>query len=142
MLEKILRLGKEAAIYGLRPIHVHIRMDFVLLAMNQLVNMAAKLRYKYGGSVSVPMVVRSMIGKSWGQGPQHSQALHSYFMHIPGLKVVMPSTPYDVKGLLKASIRDDNPVLFIEHKNLALTGEIPEEEYIVPLGNPEKLTFH
>src|SRR5436309_2557438 len=82
-----------AAMAGLRPIHVHIRMDFVLLAMNQIVNMAAKARYMYGGAVSVPIVVRSIIGRSWGQGPQHSQALHALFMHIPGLRVVAPSTP-------------------------------------------------
>jgi pyruvate/2-oxoglutarate/acetoin dehydrogenase E1 component len=87
-----------AAMAGLRPIHVHIRMDFLLLAMNQLVNIAAKARYMYGGQVSVPLVVRSIIGKSWGQGPQHSQALHSLFMHVPGLKVVAPSTPHDAKG--------------------------------------------
>src|SRR3989449_9838845 len=79
-----------AAMAGLRPVHVHIRMDFVLIAMNQIVNMAAKARYMYGGAVSVPIVVRSIIGRSWGQGPQHSQALHALFMHIPGLRVVAP----------------------------------------------------
>jgi len=81
-----------AALAGLRPVHVHIRMDFLLLAMNQLINMAAKSRYMYGGSVSVPIVVRSIIGKSWGQGAQHSQGLYSFFMHVPGLKVVTPYT--------------------------------------------------
>ena len=81
------------ALAGLRPIHVHIRMDFLMLAMNQLVNVAAKSRYMYGGRASVPLVVRSMIGKSWGQGAQHSQGLYSFFMHVPGLKVVAPSTP-------------------------------------------------
>src|SRR6266849_5986331 len=99
-----------AAMAGMRPIHVHIRMDFLLLCMNQLVNIAAKSRYMYDGQVSVPMVVRSMIGKSWGQGAQHSQALQSMFMHVPGLKVVAPSTPYDAKGILVQSIRDNNPV--------------------------------
>src|SRR6059036_647889 len=82
------------ALAGLRPIHVHIRMDFLLLAMNQLINIAAKSRYMYGGSVSVPLVVRAVIGRSWGQGAQHSQGLHSYFTHVPGLKVLAPSTPY------------------------------------------------
>src|SRR5207253_3039893 len=101
------------ALAGLRPIHVHIRMDFLLLAMNQLVNIAAKSRYMYGGQVSVPIVVRSVIGRSWGQGAQHSQGLHSYFVHVPGLKVVAPSTPYDAKGCLIASIRDNDPVMFV-----------------------------
>ena len=91
------------ALAGLRPIHVHIRMDFLMLAMNQLVNVAAKSRYMYGGRVDVPLVVRSMIGKSWGQGAQHSQGLHSFFMHVPGLKVVAPTTPYDAKGCLIAA---------------------------------------
>ncbi|MCG3204431.1 MAG: Acetoin:2,6-dichlorophenolindophenol oxidoreductase subunit beta [Elusimicrobia bacterium] len=128
------------ALAGLRPIHVHIRMDFVLLAMNQLVNMAAKLRYMYGGSVNVPMVVRAMIGKSWGQGPQHSQAFHSYFMHVPGIKVVAPSTPYDAKGCLIESIRDNNPVLFIEHRMLHFhKGPVPEGSYTVPFGRARVL---
>jgi hypothetical protein len=91
------------ALAGLRPIHVHIRMDFLLLAMNQLVNVAAKTRSMYGGRANVPLVVRSMIGKSWGQGAQHSQGLHSLFMHVPGLKVVAPATPYDAKGCLAAA---------------------------------------
>src|ERR671926_1380467 len=99
------------ALAGLRPVHVHIRMDFLMLAMNQLVNVAAKSRYMFGGQVSVPLVVRAIIGKSWGQGAQHSQGLYSFFMHVPGLKVVAPSTAFDAKGALIASIRDDNPVL-------------------------------
>src|SRR5579864_6178935 len=103
---------------GLRPIHVHIRMDFLMLAMNQLVNVAAKSRYMFGGKVALPVVVRSMIGKSWGQGAQHSQGLYSFFMHVPGLKVVAPTTPYDAKGCLIEAIRDDNPVMFIEHRLL------------------------
>src|SRR5277367_2700317 len=106
------------ALAGLRPIHVHIRMDFLMLAMNQLVNVAAKSRYMHGGQVSVPLVVRAMIGKSWGQGAQHSQGLHSFFMHVPGLKVVAPSTPHDAKGCLIAAVRDDNPVLYVEHRLL------------------------
>src|SRR5205085_6783988 len=86
------------ALAGLRPIHVHIRMDFLMLAMNQLINVAAKSRYMFGGQANVPMVVRALIGRSWGQGAQHSQAFHSFFMHVPGLKVAMPTTPYDAKG--------------------------------------------
>src|SRR6202035_5879002 len=120
------------ALAGLRPIHVHIRMDFLMLAMNQLVNVAAKTRYMYGGQVSVPMVVRAMIGKSWGQGAQHSQGLHSFFMHVPGLKVVAPSTPYDAKGCLIAAVRDDNPVLYVEHRMLHFQhGPVPAEPYTV-----------
>ena len=124
-----------AAMAGLRPVHVHIRMDFVLIAMNQIVNIAAKSRYMYGGAVSVPLVIRSIIGKSWGQGAQHSQGLYSLFMHVPGLKVVAPSTPYDAKGTLIQSIRDDNPVMFVEHRLLHyLEGFVPETSYTVPLG--------
>jgi pyruvate/2-oxoglutarate/acetoin dehydrogenase E1 component len=123
------------ALAGLRPIHVHIRMDFLMLAMNQLVNVAAKARYMYGGRVSVPLVVRSMIGKSWGQGAQHSQGLYSFFMHVPGLKVVAPSTPYDAKGCLIAAVRDDNPVLYVEHRLLHFqSGPVPEGDYAVPPG--------
>lgn len=129
-----------AALAGLRPIHVHIRMEFLLLAMNQLINMAAKYRYMSGGAASVPLVVRVVIGRSWGQGPQHSQALQSFFMHVPGLKVVAPSTPYDVKGCLVASVRDDNPVIFIEHRFLHhCKGHVPEELYTVPLGKSRLL---
>lgn len=125
-----------ASLAGLRPIHVHQRMDFLLLAMNQLINIAAKSRYMYGGTVSVPMVVRSIIGRSWGQGAQHSQALYSFFMHVPGLKVVAPTTPYDAKGCLIQSIRDDNPVIFIEHRLLHKyqKGYVPEDSYTVPFG--------
>lgn len=123
------------ALAGLRPIHVHIRMDFVMLAMNQLVNMASKMRYMYGGQVRVPMVVRSMIGKSWGQGAQHSQGLYSFFMHVPGLKVVAPSTPYDAKGCLVAAVRDDNPVMYVEHRILHFQkGPVPEDLYEVRPG--------
>jgi pyruvate/2-oxoglutarate/acetoin dehydrogenase E1 component len=123
------------ALAGLRPIHVHIRMDFLMLAMNQLVNVAAKSRYMYGGEVSIPLVVRSMIGKSWGQGAQHSQGLYSFFMHVPGLKVVAPTTPYDAKGCLIAAIRDDNPVVFVEHRILHFqNGPVPEKPYTVVPG--------
>src|SRR5579871_3243625 len=123
------------ALAGLRPIHVHIRMDFLMLAMNQLVNVAAKCRYMYGGQVSVPLVVRSMIGKSWGQGAQHSQGLYSFFMHVPGLKVVAPATPHDAKGCLIAAVRDDNPVLYVEHRLLHFEhGPVPEEPFTVEPG--------
>ena len=123
------------ALAGLRPIHVHIRMDFLLLAVNQLLNVAAKSRYMYGGRVNVPMVVRSMIGKSWGQGAQHSQGLHSFFMHVPGIKVVAPSTPYDAKGCLAAAVRDDDPVLYVEHRLLHFQkGPVPAESYTVTPG--------
>jgi pyruvate/2-oxoglutarate/acetoin dehydrogenase E1 component len=123
------------ALGGLRPIHVHIRMDFLMLAMNQLVNVAAKSHYMYGGAVHVPIVVRSMIGKSWGQGAQHSQGLYSFFMHVPGLKVVAPATPHDAKGCLIAAVRDDNPVLYVEHRMLHFqNGPVPEASYTVAPG--------
>jgi pyruvate/2-oxoglutarate/acetoin dehydrogenase E1 component len=123
------------ALAGLRPIHVHIRMDFLLLAVNQLLNVAAKTRYMYGGRANVPLVVRAMIGKSWGQGAQHSQGLHSFFMHVPGIKVVAPATPYDAKGCLAAAIRDDDPVLFVEHRMSHFQkGPVPEAAYTVMPG--------
>lgn len=124
-----------AAMAGMKPIHIHIRMDFLLLCMNQLINIAAKAHYMYGGEVHVPLVIRCIIGKSWGQGAQHSQALHSLFMHIPGLKVVAPSNAYDAKGLLLSAIDDPNPVIFMEHRLLYNTeAVVPEEAYRVELG--------
>lgn len=129
-----------AALAGMRPIHVHIRMDFILLAMNQLMNMAAKSRYMFGGNVSIPLVERVVIGRSWGQGAQHSQGLHAFFMHVPGIKVIAPSTPYDAKGCLIQSIRDDNPVIFVEHRMLHYQkGHVPEAEYTVPFGQARVL---
>jgi acetoin:2,6-dichlorophenolindophenol oxidoreductase subunit beta len=129
-----------AAVAGLRPVHVHIRMDFLMLCMNQLINIAAKSHYMYGGTVKVPLVVRSIIGKSWGQGAQHSQALYSMFMHVPGLKVVAPSNAYDVKGCIATAIRDDNPVIFVEHRLLYFTEAfVPEEPYTVPFGRARVL---
>jgi pyruvate/2-oxoglutarate/acetoin dehydrogenase E1 component len=128
------------ALAGMRPIHTHIRMDFVLLAMNQIVNIAAKTSYMYGGAVAVPIVIRSVIGRSWGQGAQHSQGLHSLFMHIPGLRVVAPTTPYDAKGCLIQSIRDDNPVMFVEHRMIHFQkGHVPEEPYTIPFGKARVL---
>ena len=124
-----------AAMAGMRPIHVHIRMDFLTLCMNQLINMAAKSHYMFGGTVKVPLVVRSMIGKSWGQGPQHSQALYSLFAHVPGLKVVAPSNAHDAKGCMIAAIHDNNPVIFTEHRMLYYTEAlVPEEAYEVTFG--------
>ena len=130
-----------AAMAGMRPIHVHIRMDFLMLCMNQLINMAAKAHYMYGGAIRVPLVVRSMIGKSWGQGAQHSQGLYSMFMHVPGLKVVAPSNAYDAKGCMIAAIRDDNPVIFVEHRLLYPTeAYVPEESYAVEFGHARTCT--
>jgi acetoin:2,6-dichlorophenolindophenol oxidoreductase subunit beta len=130
-----------AAMAGMRPVHVHIRMDFLLLCMNQLINIAAKSSYMYNGQVKVPMVVRSMIGKSWGQGAQHSQGLHGMFMHVPGLKVVAPSNAYDAKGCLITAIRDNNPVIFVEHRLLYSTDAfVPEEPFEVPFGKARVCT--
>lgn len=129
-----------AAIRGFKPILTHQRLDFSLLSMDQIVNNAAKWFYMFGGQVSVPLVIRMVIGHGWGQGAQHSQQLHSLFAHIPGLKVVMPSTPYDAKGLLLSSIEDPNPVIFLEHRWVhGLTGEVPLERYMIPLGRARKL---
>jgi acetoin:2,6-dichlorophenolindophenol oxidoreductase subunit beta len=124
-----------AAMMGMRPIMVHQRVDFILLAMDQIVNNAAKWHYMSAGGKKIPLVIRLVIGRGWGQGAQHSQCLHSWFTHVPGLKVVMPSSPYDAKGLLIASIEDNNPVIFLEHRWLHNTfGDVPEESYRVPLG--------
>lgn len=123
-----------AALSGLRPVHTHIRVDFLILAMNQLVNMVANARYLTGGKVKVPLVIRAIIGRGWGQGAQHSKSLQSVFAHIPGLKVVMPASPQDAYGLLRSSIRDDNPVVFLEHRWLYdAVGEVNVGEKI-PLG--------
>jgi acetoin:2,6-dichlorophenolindophenol oxidoreductase subunit beta len=108
--------GLGAAIRGLRPIHVHIRVDFMLLATNQLVNMVSNYVYSTGGKLPVPMVIRAVVGRGWGQGAQHSKSLFSNFAHIPGLKVIAPTTPSDAKGMLTAAIRDDNPVICFEHR--------------------------
>ncbi len=123
-----------ASLSGLRPVMVHQRIDFALLAMDQLVNNAAKWHYMFGGKSSVPLVVRVIVGRGWGQGPQHSQSLQAMFAQVPGLKVVMPTTAYDAKGMLVAAIEDDNPVIFIEHRWLHnVVDSVPEELYRVPL---------
>lgn len=124
-----------AAMYGLRPIHVHIRMDFMTLAANQLINMAAKTHYMYNGALSIPLVVRTMIGRSWGQGAQHSQALHSMFAHIPGMRVVAPSNAHDAKGCMIAAIRDNNPVIFMEHRLLCNSKSyVPADSFEMEIG--------
>jgi pyruvate/2-oxoglutarate/acetoin dehydrogenase E1 component len=124
-----------AALIGMRPIAEIMFMDFMTLASEQLVNQAAKLRFMFGGRATVPMVLRTPAGSGTGAAEHHSQSLENWFVHVPGLKVVMPSTPYDVKGLLIASIRDDNPVVFVEHKLLyKVKGPVPEEPYTIPLG--------
>ena len=124
-----------AAMVGLRPIAELMTVNFALLAMDQIVNHAAKIRYMFGGKTKVPLVVRAPGGGGSQLGAQHSQSLESYFLHCPGLKVVIPATPEDAKGLLKESIRDDNPVIFLEHEHLYNTkGEVPSEEFTIPLG--------
>jgi pyruvate/2-oxoglutarate/acetoin dehydrogenase E1 component len=124
-----------AALTGMRPVAEIMFMDFVALAMEQLANQAAKIHFMFGGKAKVPMVLRTPAGAGTGAAEQHSQSLEAWFVHVPGLKVVMPSTPYDAKGLLLSAIRDDNPVIFVEHKLLYSTkGPVPEEEYTIPLG--------
>ena len=124
-----------AAMCGMRPVAEIMYVDFMTLAMDQFVNQAAKNRYMFGGKTTVPMVLRTEGGAGRCIAAHHSQSLEAWFVHAPGIFVVMPSTPYDVKGLLKTCIRDDNPILFIEHKMLYNTkGEVPAEEYLIPLG--------
>ncbi len=133
--EALLGFGLGAAINGLRPINVHIRVDFLLLAINQLVNMVASYNYGSDGKLQVPLVIRAIIGKGWGQSYQHSKSLQSFFAHIPGLKVVMPTTPADAKGLLISAIRDNNPVVILEHRMLYdVEDEVPIEPVAVPFG--------
>lgn len=128
-------IGIGAGIAGMRPILVHARNDFVLLTMDQLVNNAAKWKYMYEGKMNVPLVVRAIIGRGWGQGAQHSQSLQAMFAQVPGLTVVMPSNAYDAKGLLVAAIEYSSPVIFLEHRMLFETrSPVPEEYYALPLG--------
>lgn len=132
--------GLGAAINGLRPIHVHIRVDFMILAMNQLTNMISSYSYATCGQLKVPIVIRAVIGRGWGQSWQHSKTLHSWFAHIPGLKVVMPARPIDAAGMLISAIRDNNPVIFLEHRWLYdVTGEVPEQVDAIPLDGCEVL---
>jgi pyruvate/2-oxoglutarate/acetoin dehydrogenase E1 component len=128
-------LGVGAAMTGMRPVVDIMFGDFITLTMDQLVNQAAKIHYMSGGKLKVPMVLRTTLGATRRSAAQHSQSLHAWVSHIPGLKVVVPSTPYDAKGLLKSAIRDDNPVVFFEDKLMyQLKGPVPEEEYTIPLG--------
>jgi pyruvate/2-oxoglutarate/acetoin dehydrogenase E1 component len=128
-------LGVGAAITGLRPVVELMYVDFVGLAMDQIANQMAKVRYMTGGQVTVPMVLRTQGGTGRSAGAQHSQSLEAWLAHVPGLRVAMPATPADAKGLLKTAIRSDDPVVFIEHKALyALKGEVPDGEHLVPLG--------
>lgn len=124
-----------SALNGMRPVLNHQRLDFALLSIDQICTQAAKWHYMFGGIMNVPMVVRMIVGRGWGQGPQHSQSLHAWFAHIPGLKVAMPATAHDAKGMMIAAIEDDNPVVFIDHRWLHhVKGHVPEGHYTVPLG--------
>ena len=123
-----------AATRGKRPIMVHMRVDFAVLSLEPIVNQAAKWHYMYGGRMNAPLVIRMIIGRGWGQGPQHSQSLQAWFAHVPGLKVVMPSRPYDAKGMLMAAVQDDAPVIILEHRWLYnLSGPVPADPYTAPL---------
>jgi pyruvate dehydrogenase E1 component beta subunit len=133
--EGIVAMAVGAAATGMRPVVELMYGDFLTLAMEPLVNQAAKLRYMFGGQAQVSMVLRSNLGAGGGKAAQHSQSLETWIMHVPGLKLVMPSTPYDAKGLLKTAIRDDNPVVFLEHKLLYFTKQVvPQDEYTIPFG--------
>jgi acetoin:2,6-dichlorophenolindophenol oxidoreductase subunit beta len=127
-----------AALSGMRPIYIHLRVDFMMLSMDQVVNYIAKWRYMTQGQIKVPLVIRAVIGRGWGSAAQHSGSLQSLFVHIPGLKVMMPSTPYNVKGLFLAAVKEDYPVIFIEHRWLYKnTGHVPPEMYTLPVGKGE-----
>jgi len=126
-----------SALVGMRPVMTHIRLEFAMLAIDQLANQAAKWHYMFGGQSTVPLTVRMMVGRGWGQGAPHSQSLHAWFAHIPGLTVVAPATARDAKGLLIASIEYDGPVVMLEHRWLFnIQGAVPEGHYTVPLGVP------
>jgi pyruvate dehydrogenase E1 component beta subunit len=129
-----------SALVGWRPIMTHQRVDFALLALDQIINNAAKWHYMFGGRMRVPIVIRMIIGRGWGQGPQHSQSLQALFAHVPGLKVVMPTTPYDAKGLLVAAVEDDNPVIYLEHRWLhGVHGPVPADYYATEIGKARTL---
>jgi len=133
-------IGIGAALYGYKPVMTHQRLDFALLSMDQVINNAAKWHFMFDGRHSVPITIRMIIGRGWGQGPTHSQNLHAWFGHIPGLKVVMPATAEDAKGLLLSSIFDPNPVIFLEHRWLHnVQGAVPPGDYRVPIGKAATL---
>ena len=134
-------IGIGASLYGLRPVMTHQRLDFALLSMDQLVNNAAKWRFMFGGKRGVPLTVRMILGRGWGQGPTHSQNLQAWFAHIPGLKSSMPSTPNDAKGLLLSSIFDPDPVIFLEHRWLHnMKGNVQSGDFRIPLGKSQFLS--
>lgn len=134
----IIGVALGAAITGMRPVAEIMFGDLSTLAMDQIANQAAKLRYMFGGQIKVPLVIRMPFGAGVNVAAHHSQSLEAWFTHVPGLKVAVPSTPYDAKGLLKAAIRNNNPVMFFEHKLLyPIEGPLPEEEYTVPLGQAD-----
>jgi len=136
--EAIVGTAVGAAVTGMRPVAEIMYADFMALAMDPLVNQGAKLRYMFGGKARVPVVIRTQEGTGRGIAAQHSQSLESWFVHIPGIKVCVPSTPADAKGLLKTAIRDDNPVMFLEHKMLYATkGPVPSGEYTIPFGQAD-----
>src|SRR5207253_5029020 len=128
-------IGLGAAMTGMRPVVDIMFGDFLFLALDQIANQAAKVHYMSGGKLSAPIVIRTTLGATRRSGAQHSQSLHALVSHIPGLKVVLPSTPYDAKGLLKTAVRDDNPVIFFEDKMMyQLKGFVPEGDYTIPFG--------
>ncbi|MBU4482722.1 MAG: alpha-ketoacid dehydrogenase subunit beta [Actinobacteria bacterium] len=134
----IIGAGIGAALTGYRPIVEIMFIDFATLAMDQIANQAAKIHFMSGGSLNVPLVIRTQGGVGKGLAAQHSQSLEAWFYHMPGLKVVMPATSYDVKGLLKTAVRDNSPVMFIEHKMIyPVKGAVPEEEYTIPFGKAD-----
>jgi acetoin:2,6-dichlorophenolindophenol oxidoreductase subunit beta len=136
----IVGMAAGAALTGLKPVAELMFVDFLGVCLDQILNQAAKFRYMFGGKARTPLVIRAMFGAGFNAGAQHSQCLYSFFTHIPGLKVVIPSTPYDAKGLLIQAIRDEDPVIFLEHTKLYDTeGEVPAESYTVPFGEADVL---
>lgn len=136
----IMGMAAGAAVTGLRPVAELMFVDFIGICFDQIYNQAAKFRYMFGGKAKTPLVIRAMFGAGFSAGAQHSQCLYSFFTHVPGLKVVIPSTPYDAKGLLIEAIRDDDPVIFLEHTKLYdIEGQVPDEAYTVPFGEASVL---
>jgi pyruvate dehydrogenase E1 component beta subunit len=128
-------VGIGIALMGMRPVFVHQRLDFMLYSMDQIVNWAALWRYKSAGKSGVPLTIRAIVGKGWGQGPQHSKSLQAWFAHVPGLRVAIPATAFDAKGLLMEAIFGDDPTIIIEGRPLfTMSDEVPEEPYRIPFG--------